>query len=110
MKEIKKNHILPNCNPDGERLRFMLVYQAGLANVFQVDCFNLSPFGRNARRVMQSDFFSCEFFAHGLGHAGAIVATAACNQAGDIVNANWTDDLESQPFSDKFHPVFYTIG
>lgn len=106
---MNRNQVMP-LPPEGERLRFALVYQAGLANVFQVNCFNLNPFGRNARRVLQCDFRSCEFFAHGLAQAGAIVMTLACNQAGEIADAIWSDDLEEQPFSDKFRPVFYTRG
>ena len=83
----------------------MLVYQAGIANVFAVDAFNLAPHGRNARRLYQGDFRGAEQLAQGLGLAGAVVRSAAANRAGDIANATWTDDLESQPFSDKHRPV-----
>jgi hypothetical protein len=96
--------------PDNERPRFMLVYQAGIANLFQVDCHNLALDGRNARRIYQGDFRTAESMARGCGHAGAVVMTAACNQAGDIADSKWSEDLENQPFSDKFQPVFYTIG
>ena len=85
--------------------RAMLVYQGGIANVFEVAAFNVAEHGREARRLMQSDFRTCESFARGLAAAGAIVRSAACNQPGDIVNALWTDDLEGQPFSEKFRPV-----
>lgn len=102
--------IEPNSQPDGSRLRVMLVYQAGIANVYIVDCFNLAPFGRNARIINQGDFRGCELIAYGCGMVGAIVRTAACNRAGDISGETWTDDLESQPFSDKFNPVFFTLG
>ena len=85
--------------------RAFLVYQAGIANVFQVDSFNLSPYGREAKRLLQSDFRTCEAFAQGMGIAGSIVRTAACNEAGDIVNSAWTEDLDAQPFSDTFNPV-----
>lgn len=84
--------------------RAMLVYQAGIANIFEVKCFNLADFGRDASRRMQADFRTCENIARGLGLAGCIVRTAACNQAGDIINATWSEDLEAQPFSDKFQP------
>lgn len=90
---------------EGQQMRVFLVYQAGIANVFQVECFNLSPFGRDAKRLLQADFRSCEYYAQGMGRAGAIVRTAACNQAGDIINAKWSEDLDDQPFSDKFHAV-----
>jgi hypothetical protein len=85
--------------------RAMLVYQAGIANVFAVDSFNIADYGRNARRLLQHAFSPCEHFARGLAAAGVVVRTAACNQAGDIVNALWSLDLEAQPFSDNFNPV-----
>lgn len=81
--------------------RAMLVYQAGIANVFAVDCFNLSTFGRNARLLIQSSFRTCVSVCQGLAFAGVIVRTAACNSAGSIENLKWTDNLDEQPFSDK---------
>ena len=88
----------------------VLVYQAGIANVFEVDCLNMADFGRNARRIEQGDFRTCENFAKGLAHAGYTVATAGCNQAGDIVSARWTTDLDTLPFSEKFRPVYNGVG
>lgn len=88
-----------------KRKRYVLVYQAGIANVFEVTAFNLSDYGRDAKRIMQADFRTCETFCRGLVQAGAIVKTAGCNQAGDIVNSHWTEDLDSLPFSDHFNPV-----
>ena len=85
--------------------RAMLVYQAGIANVFEVKCFNLGSFGRYAKRLLQADFRSCENFARGLSTAGVTVRTVACNQAGDIINETWDEDLTEQPFSNNFHPV-----
>jgi hypothetical protein len=80
----------------------MLVYQNGIANVFAVDCFNLSPFGRFARRLLQDSFSACLNFVGGLGAAGVVVRTAHCNKAGDIANATWReDDFNDIPFSDK---------
>ncbi len=83
----------------------MLVYQAGIANVFAVECFNLSHFGREARRLYQGGFRTCEAFARGLAAAGTVIHSAGCNMAGDIVDSTWSDDLEAQPFSDEFRPV-----
>lgn len=103
-------HLTDLPTESGERLRFALVYQAGMANLFQVDCFNLNPFGRNAVRKYQGDFRTAEAMAFGAGLAGAIVHSLGCNQAGDITNATWSDDLESQPFSRGFFPVWFTIG
>lgn len=84
---------------------FFLVYQGGIANVFQVDCLNLSSHGRDAQRVYQGDFHGGINFAIGSGAAGAIVRTAACNKAGDIADATWTEDLDNQPFSDRLVKV-----
>lgn len=92
----------------GKRLkmdRAVLVYQAGLANVFKVACFNLSDYGRNAVRLQQADFRTCASFARGLQAAGVNVKVAACNQAGDIRQATWTDDLDSAPFRESFASV-----
>jgi len=85
-----------------EDKRAVLVYQCGIANIFEVDCFNMAPFGRNAKRLLQSDFHSRTCFARGLKHAGYIVKVAGCNMAGDIAEQKWTDNLEELPFSDKF--------
>ena len=84
----------------------VLVYQAGIANVFEVDCFNLSDFGRDAKRLMQHAFGPCENYARGLSDAGVKVMTFGCNMAGDIAKQKWTADIEELPFSDKFTPVF----
>ena len=89
------------------RRKAMLVYQAGIANVFMVACFNLAPFGREACRVYQGDYHTAAAIAFGLGLAGVVVRTAACNRAGNIVNETWSDNLEEQPFSDKFELAFY---
>jgi len=86
-------------------LRVMLVYQAGIANLFRVRCFNLQPFGRDATRLYQGDFRGAELLAHGMGMAGAIVRSAACNEAGDIQDRPWSDDLDAQPFADRFLPI-----
>jgi hypothetical protein len=86
--------------------RIVLVYQCGIANVFEVTSFNMSDYGRDARRLVQSDFRTCEAYAAGMAAAGCLVASAGCNMAGDIVNQKWTDDLDSLPFCDKFAPVW----
>jgi len=83
----------------------VLVYQGGIANVFELSALSVAPEART-RRLIQSTFGECEAFARGLKAAGVIVTTWACNQAGDIARAEWSADLEAQPFSDKFKPVF----
>jgi hypothetical protein len=98
---------------DGSRIKVALVYQCGLANVFRVARFQIEawqPDNRNAVRLLQADFAACENFARGMAKAGAVVFTYGCNKAGDIAESTWSEDLESQPFSDKFRPVFYTVG
>jgi len=81
--------------------RAMLVYQAGIANVFAVRCLNLCDYGRDALRLYQGDFHSARMYAVGLGAAGVVVRTAACNMAGDIARYRWTEDLQSQPFAER---------
>ncbi|MHC5062253.1 MAG: hypothetical protein ACYTFK_14445 [Planctomycetota bacterium] len=90
--------------------RAVLVYQAGLANVFEVDSFNLSDYGREARRIMQSDFYTCEVFARGLAHAGYRVGSASCNMAGDIINQKWTHGTADCPFRDITQPVWRGVA
>ena len=89
--------------------RAMLVYQAGIANVFAVDCFAESPVGRNTRRLFQYDFRTCENIAKGLSMAGTEVATMHCNQAGDIIDSRWSAELTDAPFSNEFRPVFSKV-
>lgn len=86
--------------------RAVLVYQAGIANAFAVECFNVCDYGREARRLLQGDFRSCEMFARGLDAAGVLVTSMQCNMAGDIVAAKWNDELDAAPFSESFRPVF----
>jgi hypothetical protein len=83
-------------------LKAFLVYQCGIANVFEVDAFNLSPEGRNARRLIQADFRTCANFARGMAAAGCSVKTVQCNMAGDISEMQWSEDLMDAPFHDKF--------
>ena len=83
-----------------------LVYQAGIANVFELERMSLAPVTRHATRLMQADFRACENFTRGLKAAGVVVTTAACNRAGDILDMEWSINLDEQPFSDKFCPVF----
>lgn len=92
---------------DDDTIRVVLVYQAGIANVFHVDSFNLSDYGRDAKRIYQGDYRTAESIAYGLGLAGATVRTAGCSRAGDIIGAQWTEDLEDLPWSDRFRPAVW---
>ncbi len=85
------------------KLKLMLVYQAGIANVFNVSGFGLGRDTTVRKRIYQGDFRTAEKICYGAALAGAIVRTAACNMVGDIIGQTWTDDLDSQPFSEKFH-------
>lgn len=83
-----------------------LVYQGGLANVFSYTGHDpKSAATRMSKRLLQSDFRSCAHFARGLKAAGVQVVTLAANVAGDVALHDWSDDLENQPFSDKFLTV-----
>ncbi len=70
---------------------YALVYQCGIANVFQV--WNDGP----RRRLRQSDFRSCEHYAHGLRDGlnatstreGLSLSVHHCDKAGDIAPAAW---------------------
>ena len=81
----------------------MLVYQAGIANIFNVKCFNLSEYGREAIRIYQGDFRSAENICKGLSLAGVPVRISFCNKAGDIINQTWNTDHDSAPFSESMY-------
>jgi len=74
-------------------MKIALVYQAGIANVFEVTNFGYEIAQRgDTRRLLQSDFHSCEYFARGMKAAGANVRSYGCNKAGDITNNEWSDN------------------
>ena len=78
--------------------RIALVYQGGMANVFDVtragDVPELPPFGRLPsavrHRLLQHAFAPCEWFAAGLVAAGVSVSVYHCDQAGDVVGLTWS--------------------
>ena len=73
--------------------RYVLVYQCGIANVFRVDSWNMADYGRVAERVLQGAYTTCIAFSRGLAEAGALVATAHCDLAGDIAGSHWTEGM-----------------
>ena len=88
--------------------RAVLVYQAGIANVFRVDAFNMSDYGREAHLMIQADFHTCEVYARALARCGTVVRSAWCNMAGSIAACQWKEVSVTGgegPFSDKWHPV-----
>jgi hypothetical protein len=88
-----------------EPRRIVLVYQGGIANVFEVSSFNMSDYGRDAKRLLQGTFGQCELFALGTAVMGAVVHSAHCNMAGAIAGQRWDDNLENAPFSAEMNPV-----
>lgn len=94
-------------------MRAALVYQGGIANVFQLqpgdDCPELPAFGkepgRHRRRMLQHAFDACLWFASGLKAAGWQVETFGCQQMGDAANLVWTRNLADCPFADKLREV-----
>jgi hypothetical protein len=85
--------------------KFALVYQSGIANVFEVECLNLKDFGREAKRLVQADFKTAESFARGLATGGHIVASFHCNMAGEIKNFDWSDDMDNALWREQMSPV-----
>lgn len=81
----------------------MLVYQAGIANVFRVENFGLSRTDRGEqKRMLQHAFDACGWYVRGMVDAGAEYRVAVCNMAGDIADREWSYDLESAPWNEKF--------
>ena len=82
-----------------------LVYQAGIANVFECAKVSAEPYDRHAKRLMQADFAACENFASGMRAARLVVFTLHCNEAGDIQDSRWSWNLDEAPFRESFSPV-----
>lgn len=88
-----------------KKKKLALVYQGGIANVFEVDDFFCSPVGRNTTiRLLQQSFNLCEYFCMGVSWAGCQVAVYSCNKAGDIANEVWEVGLKDCPFAEQAHP------
>jgi hypothetical protein len=89
-------------------MKTAIVFQGGIANVFEIDRHDLTPWlpsfsgasDRHRKRLLQGSYRDAIMFARGLKAAGAMVLVLACNKAGDIAGATWTEDLESQPFAE----------
>ena len=84
---------------DALQVKIMLVYQRHIANVFQVDCFNVNPKGRQEKRLTQGTFAECEAFVKGCGAMGAVVRTVHCNvePRHDVARMQWTEDMSTAP-------------
>src|SRR5262245_63488620 len=90
--------------------RAVVVYQAGIANVFQVRYFTQWHGDRAARRLLQGSFQECIWFARGLKVAGVDVRQAACNEAGDVAERRWSTPLDEAPWSEKFATDFFPMA
>lgn len=92
--------------------KLVVVYQAGIANVFYVDAFSQIATKRGTtQRQMQCDFRRAEDFAYGYFNAGGEVRFAACNEAGDIAERDWTTPLDEAPFAGqmRYHGARYVL-
>ena len=83
--------------------RYVLVYQCGIANVFEVESFNLSDYGRDAKLVNQGAFTSNISFCNGLVEAGHAVKTAHCDKAGDITWSKWIEGMGNMFSEHKYN-------
>ena len=62
-----------------------------VAEVLAVDCLNMAPYGRNAKRLCQRNPSAAVAFADGMGACGVIVRTAHYLGLGDSINEMWTE-------------------
>lgn len=77
---------------NAEQRTLVIVYQAGIANVFE-----------NRRRLLQSDFRTCEMFCRGAQAMGATIVPAWCNMAGDVILETWNyENFDNAPFNESF--------
>lgn len=84
-------------------MNFFLVYQSGIANLFQVPSLEFYAEGRN-KRVFQGDFRTAEAMARGAILAGGEVRVASCNVAGDIADLVWAQGMSNCPFRECANP------
>ena len=80
-----------------------IVYQGGIANVFEMDRTGL-PMIRPIRRLEQGAFVTCENVTRGLMLAGVSVRIYSCNMAGDVTDQDWTQGLSDCPFREDANP------
>lgn len=79
-------------------LRVALVYQCGIANVFQVN--EASGF---VGGLYQGGFRTAEALARGAWWAGATLDVMHCDEAGDITHREWKAG-KGDLFGDEKHP------
>ena len=76
-----------------------LVYQCGIANIFDED-----PGEGELRRRFQGAFETAHAIAIGLKMAGVRVHTYHCDEAGDIIHRDWTEG-PGDMFADSKLPI-----
>jgi len=82
-----------------KKVTLVLVYQAGIANVFQRHGKKHFTYSRE----LQNTFNVCENFCRGARYMGATIITAWCNEAGDIAERHWNfSNFENAPFCENF--------
>jgi hypothetical protein len=99
--------VLEDIETHGMTKCFVVVYQPGIANLFEVDSFEpltIPGTGRHRERKCQADYKTVECIALGLVYAGARVRYASCNRTGDVASATWTHGLGDCPFRFQARP------
>lgn len=84
-------------------MKFILVYQGPIANLFEVPSFLSYTEGVN-RCVYQGAFSTAEDMARGAMLAGAEVRVASCNHPGDIAELVWAQGMSDCAFPDHAKP------
>ncbi len=81
-------------------MRFTLLYQCGLANVFRLDADGW-------KRVLQHAYSACEWYCAGLIDCGGLVAVRHWDGAGDALACQneWTDGAGELWMTHKRPPV-----
>lgn len=83
-----------------------VVYQVGIANVFLSENHGQTSAERGMTiRVWQGTFRDAEMIARGYAIANGSVKSMYCNQAGDIIESDWSTEVKSAPFSDLMRTV-----
>lgn len=87
---------------------YVLVYQAGIANIFRVSSPNPLPYKDVERaRIFQGIFETAEAIFHGI-HLGSLGSARLfygfCNKAGDITKQEWNTTEYQAPFVGSMRP------
>lgn len=98
---------LPTVVTTRQSRNIALVYQAGIANVFEIS----GDYATGERhRILQHAFIPCEWYAQGLRDNGNNLKVYSCNRAGDIKDAPWVEGMDDCPFRDSANPPKEVTG